>query len=382
MNQKLFSDVFFAGVDIGFGATKDHFWHEDGFNETYIIPSIVAPGRDRMFARLSTGGKDPYNPKTSAAKNQLNFLDIDIQNLITGDTNSWFLGRLAIQEGKDQSYSWQDNKSNDAKSLALLVSQLAVAQTARMNGQSSYCKFYVSTGLPIKHYRSYADAYEKNITGKWKVTFKSGVWAGISCTLHIIGCRTYPQAYGIYNDQMIDLDGTLIHPELLDDYVLVIDPGTRTTEYALFKDGVMQDSYSDSIENGMSTALSLIQAKLKENGIIVKDYDIDLCFIEKDGLLTRNGVEVDLNPIRKAALKEVASSINDELKKELKDVWDLISRTVVGGGTGELLFDQLNFPNKSLATSAQYGNASGYLKLAKETAATTLSELERQKGMS
>lgn len=381
MNQ-IFSNVIFAGVDIGFGATKSHFWHESGFEEKYIIPSIVASGHDRMFARLSTGGADPYNSKLSDAQNQLNYLHVDIENLTTGESNSWFLGRLAIQEGKDQSYSWQDNKSSDTKSLALLVSQLAVAQTARAKGESSYSKFYVSTGLPIKHYRAYASAYENNLIGKWKVTFKSGVWAGVSCTLYIISCRTYPQAYGIYNDQMIDMDGCLISPELLDDYVLVVDPGTRTTEYALFKDGVMQDAYSDSIERGMSTALSLIQDKLGEHGLVVKDYDIDLCFIEKDGILVKNGVEVDLNPIRKAVLKEVSTFINDELKKELKDVWDMISLTVIGGGTGELLFEHLNFPNMRLATSAQFGNASGYLKLAKEIAATTISELASQKGMS
>lgn len=380
MNQKLFTDVLFAGVDIGFGATKSQFWHEDGFNEKFVIPSMVATGRDRMLAKISTGGKDPYNPKITALQNQLNYLYVDIENLTNGESNSWFLGHLAMKEGTDQAYCWQDDKSSDKKSLALLISQLAVAQTAHEEGRSSYSRFYISTGLPIKHFRKYASTYEQNITGKWKITFNSGVWAGVTCTLHIIGCRTWPQALGIFNDQMIDLDGNLLQPDLLDDYVLVIDPGARTTEIALFKEGVMQDGYSDSFEIGMSVALDLIHEKLEKSDakIKVKDYDLDLCFIEKNGILSTQGFEIDLKPLREEALKDIAIDIANKTKKKLGDIWESISITVVGGETGRLLYNYLELPNKRLSTNPQFGNASGYLKYAKEIAAET----EKQKGLS
>lgn len=376
--QKIFENLLYAGVDIGYGAAKGHLADENGYNSKSITPSTVATGHDRTFALVSTGGEDAYNKKLTPLENQLRYLDVEIENLETGESNWLFLGRLAVKEGTDTKYCWDDDKSRDMKSMALLIALLAAGQTSRVNGTNSYTKVYVSTGLPVKMYKTLKSSYEQNIKGSWKVTFRSGVWKGISTTLDIIGCRTYPQALGIFNDQVINLEGDITNVDLFNDYVLVIDPGTRTTDYALFKDGVMLDGYADSLEDGMSRVLENITAKLKEldETLVTKDYDLDMCFIENNGLLRKGLDEYDLIPIKNQELFLVADIINQKLKKRFSDIWGSISTTLIGGGTGKELYEYLNFPNKRLATDAAFGNATGFLKYAIEIVHQT-----KQKGM-
>lgn len=373
--QTILDDILYAGSDIGYGASKNHLLDSNNYNSKFIITSTVAPGRDRTLAVDSSGGKDPYDPKLSALENQLKYLDVEIQNLDTGEKQWWFLGRLAIKAGgNNTTYCWDDDKSRDKKSMALLIALLAAGQTDRVKGIDSYTKIYVVTGLPIKLYRDLKSSYEHNIKGRWQVTFKGGIWKGISATLDIRGCRAFPQALGIFNDQVVDLEGNVRNMELFNDYVLVLDPGARTTDWAMFKDGIIVDELADSLELGMSTVLEKVTDALKEFDkklTVVRDYDLDLCFIENDGIYKKGTEEYELNEIKNDALYKIADSLNQQLKKTLGGTYDLISNTLVGGGTGKELYPYIKFPNKRLAEDASFGNASGFVKYAIEIANET-----------
>lgn len=362
------NDVMCAGGDAGFGATKTDVSDGNGFSLKLIMPSTISESGDRTMALVSLGGEDPILSNLSDVENQLTVLDVEIHNMTTGDTNSWFIGRLANKEGIDTGYCWQDDKSADKKSMALLITQLALAQTAKVDGINSYARFYLATGLPIDHYKQYKDSYAKNIKGKWRVTFKAGIWKDVCCTIEIGGCRIYPQVYGIWNDHLMDIGGSIANADLLDDYVLVVDPGTRTTDYAIFKEGRMIDGFSGSLEQGMSNVLDKISNNLKANGLNVKDYDLDYCFVENGGWVRGKNINQD----KRLALKIEAEKINDLIKKRLKDSYGQIGVTLVGGGCGEAMFEYLQFPNKKLTDNAQFGNATGFLKFAMEIVSESL----------
>jgi len=368
--QTILPDIMCAGGDSGFGAIKTDISDGKGFRVKLAMPSTISEAVDRTMALISLGGNDPINMSLSPVENQLNVLDVDILNVATGETNSWFMGRLAIKEGRNTEYCWLDDKSADKKSMALLLTQLALAQTAKAEGKNSFGKFFLTTGLPVKHFTKYHESYVKNIKGQWRVTFKHGIWKGVSTTVDLGSCKVYPQAYGIWNDYVMDMGGGLANAGLLDDYVLVVDVGTRTTDYAVFKEGTMLDGFSGSEELGMSNVLETLLRRLKSMDIVVKDHDVDYCFIEHGGWIRGK----NLNHDKLESLKLEAEEINNQLKKRLKVAWDQIGITLIGGRCGEEMFNYLQFPKKTLTPNAQFGNATGFLKFGMEMVSSLVAQ--------
>ncbi|MDR3542721.1 MAG: ParM/StbA family protein, partial [Desulfosporosinus sp.] len=259
---------------------------------------------------------------------------------------------------------WDENKSSDEDSMALLIAQLATGQTAKAEGRDSKVTFYVGTGLPIKHYFQHKQAYEQNIKGDFTVIFRSGPWEGVKCTLKIIRCQVYPQVWGIFWNETHDQLGNLINEQYRHGYTLVVDPGFGTTDYALFIDGVMKDAYCDSSELGIASAMKQVSENLAEKGVNLDEKELDHYFMEQDGVYIFNGEAIDLKTIREVALKSLGKKLYDDLKIKLQPVWDKIQVSLVGGGGGKALFNYLNLDNKQLVADPQFGNASGFRKAA------------------
>lgn len=220
----------------------------------FSVQSTIATGRDRKFAKLN----ERFNPNYSDLKNQLLYMDVEILDHRNNQVRHVFIGRVAILDGIDSRYCWDENKSSDEDSMALLIAQLAAGQTSRAGGKDSKAAFYVGTGLPIKHYFQHKQAYEQNIKGDFTVIFRSGPWEGVKCILKIIRCQVYPQVWGIFWDETHDQLGNYINEQYSHGYTMIIDPGFRTTDYALFVDGVMKDAYCDSSEFGMATTAATL----------------------------------------------------------------------------------------------------------------------------
>ncbi len=150
-------------------------------------------------------------------------------------------------------------------------------------------------------------------------------------------------------------------------YVVVIDPGFRTTDIATFHDGIMLDPpNSFSIEKGLQWAYSGVAEKLKEmtsdhaNPIETDDKELDKVFRVNKGLYPWNNGAIDLNPIMKKMLAQLAADISREVMKTLKPMAGRIHTVLVAGKVGEMVFEYMNLENKILIDDPQFGNAAGF----------------------
>ncbi|SHN86366.1 MULTISPECIES: ParM/StbA family protein [Desulfitobacterium] len=354
------SGLIFAGADIGFGHVKVDADMPEG-NQKFTLQSTVATGRDRSFKKWQEKGK--LDITKNDLENQLRVMDVEIYSHRDEVSRHYFLGSLAVLEGSDSRLCWDDDKSSDEDSIALLVASLAAAQTERMGGVDSRVSIYVGTGLPLDKFFTHKDSYERNIKGTYTVTFKSGPWEKVKCTLNIIKCRVFPQAWGIFLDMTQDQYGQSINAYLTEGNVLLIDPGFRTTDYALFKDGEFVDAYAGTLEIGVAWAYGQICSKLAEKGIVIDEKVFDTYLRYKDGLYgISGGKAIDLKPLGESAFALLGKKLSEELKLRLKDEWKVIHRTLVGGGGGAGAFEHMKLENKELAKNPQFGNASGFRK--------------------
>lgn len=352
--------LIFAGADIGFGHVKVDADMPEG-NQKFTLQSTVATGRDRSFKKWQEKGK--LDITKSELENQLRVMDVEIYSHQDERSRHYFLGSLAVLEGSDSRLCWDDDKSSDEDSIALLVASLAAAQTERMGGVDSRVSIYVGTGLPLDKFFTHKDSYEQNIKGTYTVTFKSGPWEKVKCTLNIIKCRVFPQAWGIFLDMTQDQYGQPINAYLTEGNVLLVDPGFRTTDYALFKDGEFVDAYAGTLEFGVAWAYGHICNKLAEKGISIDEKVFDTYLQYKDGLYgISGGKAIDLKPLGESAFALLGKKLSEELKLRLKDEWKAIHRTLVGGGGGAGAFEYMKLENKELAKNPQFGNASGFRK--------------------
>lgn len=352
--------LLFAGGDIGFGHIKLDIDTPEG-NLQLSLQSTVATGGSRKFKKLFQDNR--FDPDKSDLDNQLANMDLEIYDHQNDVTRHYFMGQVAIEEGTDTRLCWDDDKSTDEDSVALLVSTLAVAQTARMSGLDSKVSIYLGTGLPLDRYFDHKDNYEKNFKGQYTVTFKSGPWEDAKCILNIIKCRVFPQAWGIFADMTRDEKGLPMNPYLAKGNVLFVDPGFRTTDFALFRNGDIVDAYANSFEIGVAWAYKQVCDKLSEKGIKIDEKVFDFYLTQKDGKYEMaDGRVLDLKPLQENAFKLLGKKLSEELKFRLQEEWDKIHRTVVGGGGGAGAYKYLNLANKELASNPRFGNASGFKK--------------------
>lgn len=347
------SDMLIAGADPGFGAIK-----LDTGDKKVLFPAVICKGNERIFSTL---GNTLIN-KGSDLETQIASLDVIVKNNSTGVEKHYFMGSLAESLNPNEAhYCWDEDKSSDEEATALLVVALALAQ------ESPKANVYLGTGVPVKYYASLKDKYEAELKGSFSVQFRSGPMEGITRQLNILRSRVLPQSYGVFIKETLNEYGIPTSPKLFSGYVLVIDPGFRTTDIATFYDGVMLDPpNSFSIEKGLKWAYIGVAEKLKEltrnhaNPIETDDKELDKIFRVNGGLYPWNNGTIDLNPIMKSMLTQLGTDITREVKKALKPMLGKLHTVIVAGKVGEMVFDYIQMENKNLIDDPQFGNATGF----------------------
>lgn len=347
------SDMLIAGADPGFGAIK-----LDTGDKKVLFPAVICKGNERIFSTL---GNTLIN-KGSDLETQIASLDVIVKNNSSGVEKHYFMGSLAESLNPNEAhYCWDEDKSSDEEATALLVVALALAQ------ESPKANVYLGTGVPVKYYASLKDKYEAELKGSFSVQFRSGPMEGITRQLNILRSRVLPQSYGVFIKETLNEYGIPTSPKLFSGYVLVIDPGFRTTDIATFYDGVMLDPpNSFSIEKGLKWAYIGVAEKLKEltcnhaNPIETDDKELDKIFRVNGGLYPWNNGTIDLNPIMKSMLTQLGTDITREVKKALKPMLGKLHTVIVAGKVGEMVFDYIQMENKNLIDDPQFGNATGF----------------------
>ncbi|MHB1654060.1 MAG: ParM/StbA family protein [Desulfitobacteriaceae bacterium] len=347
------SGILVAGGDPGFGAIK-----LDTGETKVLFPAVICKGNERIFSTL---GNTLIN-KGSDLETQIISLDVIVKNNGTGVERHYFMGSLAESLNPNEAhYCWDEDKSTDEEATALLIVALALAQ------QTEKSNVYLGTGVPVKYYAGLKEKYESELKGSFSVTFLSGPYAGQTRSLNILRSRVLPQSYGVFIKETLNEYGIPNNPKLFSGYVVVIDPGFRTTDIATFYDGVMLDPpNSFSLEKGLKWAYTGIAEKIKEmtssheNPIETDDKELDKIFRVNGGLYPWNNGAINLNPVMKNMLNQLGTDISREVKKALKPMLGKIHTVLVAGKVGELIFDDLQLENKILIQDPQFGNATGF----------------------
>lgn len=351
------NDILVAGADPGFGAIK-----LDIGDIKILFPAIICNGNERIFSVL--GKTEPESG--SDLEKQIASLDVIVKNNSTGVERHYFMGSLAESlNPKEAHYCWDEDKSTDEEAMSLLIVGLALAQPYPKTN------IYLGTGVPVKFYASLKDKYEAELKGSFSVTFLSGPLKAQSRSMNILRSRVLPQSYGVFIKETLSEDGTPTNLKLFGGYVVVIDPGFRTTDIATFYDGIMLDPpNSFSIEKGLQWAYTGVAEKLKEmtmehaNPIETDDKELDKVFRVNKGLYPWSNGAIDLNPVMKKMLAQLAADISREVMKTLKPMAGRIHTVLVAGKVGEMVFEYLNLENKILIDDPQFGNATGFRVMA------------------
>ncbi|MDP4158319.1 MAG: ParM/StbA family protein [Bacillota bacterium] len=347
------SDILVAGADPGFGAIK-----LDTGDTKILFPAVICKGNERIFSTL---GNTLIN-RGSDVETQIASLDVIVRNHSTSVERHYFMGSLAESLNPNEAhYCWDEDKSSDEEATALLVVALALAQ------KTPKANVYLGTGVPVKYYASLKNKYESELKGSFSVEFRSGPMVGITRQINILRSRVLPQSYGVFIKESLNEYGIPTKASLFNGYVVVIDPGFRTTDIATFYDGIMLDPpNSFSIEKGLKWAYIGVAEKLKEmtinhkNPIETDDKELDKIFRVNKGLYPWNNGSLNLNPIMQNMLTQLGTDISREVKKALKPMLGKLHTVLVAGKVGEMVFEQIQLENKQLIEDPQFGNATGF----------------------
>ncbi|AHF07143.1 ParM/StbA family protein [Desulfitobacterium metallireducens] len=347
------NDILVAGGDPGFGAIK-----LDAGDSKVLFPAVICQGNERIFSTLGNS----IVTRGTELDEQIASLDVVVKNNSTGIEHHYFMGNLAESLNPNEAhYCWDEDKSTDEEATALLVVALALAQ------KTPKANIYLGTGVPVKYYAALKDKYEAQLKGSWSVKFLSGPFKGETRQLTIIRSRVLPQSYGVFIKETLNEFGMPTSPKLFNGYVIVIDPGFRTTDVATFYDGVMLDPpNSFSIEKGLKWAYTGVAEKLKEmsanhqNPIETGDQELDKVFRVHGGHYPWHNGTINLNPVMNQMLAQLGTDISREVKKTLKPMLGKIHTVLVAGKVGELVYEHLQLENKILIDDPQFGNATGF----------------------
>ena len=350
------NDILVAGADPGFGAIK-----LDVGDTKVLFPAVISNGSERVFSTLGVTEQEG-----SDLDKQISSLDVLVRNNSSGVERHFFMGSLAQSlNPKESHYCWDEDKSTDEEAMALLLVGIALAQ------KYPKVNVYLGTGVPVKYYASLKDKYESELKGSFSIVFLSGPLKGQSRSMNILRSRILPQSYGVYIRETLTEDGAPINDKLFGGYVVVIDPGFRTTDIATFHDGIMLDPpNSFSMEKGLQWAYASVAEKLKDmtreqaNPIETDDKELDKIFRVNGGYYPWNNGAINLNPILRNQLILLATDISREVMKTLKPLAGRIHTVLVGGKVGEMLFEHMQLENKILISDPQFGNASGFRVMA------------------
>jgi plasmid segregation protein ParM len=315
-------------VDVGYSHVK-----AAGPSGRVLIPSVVAPYRELPLADLS--------------RNETGHV-VAIRR-VDGSVSRYFVGELALREGKGATFTLDREKHLHPNHDVLLLA------AARLLGAGANASVVV--GLPVAYYRNQKDELRRHVEGLHaEVSVNGGHFVRVSFGKVVV----YPQAAG----------ALLAAPDLPEaGLVLAVDVGYRTTDYvtAEVRDGQARPvaSLCGSAEVGVFNVHEALCAEYQvRTGAPLSP--MRASEIARNGGLTYYyGRELDLSGVLEKARAEVARQVADQVRAALADRLAEVRKVyLVGGGALELPFLARLLPAAEVLPDPQWANAAGFLRLA------------------
>lgn len=308
-----------TAIDNGYGYTKK----EPG---GVLFPSAV--GKGRLLTLKST------------------YSDLESLQLFYNDKH-YFIGDLAKRESYDASFAFQDNKINHENTLVLILTAILIG----VEDCISYIRTSVVTGLPVNHLSQKQEMMNLLNNKLFKV-----IWKEKERTIHIDKVLIFPQGAGALFNVIMDRYGKITKEQYFTKKIRLIDCGFKTTDYVTLDKLKYIDRESGTINIGLSHALSMLNAEIKNN----KDLNGE---IKNNGNLLLH--EIENNDNYKEKLEQCRLAIAQKIVDELYDLvpnWDNCFAMYLAGGGAEYLKQKMN-KWAIVVNNAQKANALGYVKI-------------------
>lgn len=271
------------------------------------------------------------------------FPNINIKSLVTTEEN--ILGSKICLEYEDKTYyigegtfETELNKSSKNNFLPLLLTGIALNSTKDNLFQQVVC------GLPINQYKANREYLEDMVLSS-KV--RNINFNGEPRKIIISDFKVYPEGIGAYYSLNINDD------------VIIIDLGGRTTDIAYIVDKKLKESSTMAV--GTLNIYKDIADEL--NGLHTLDLDILAAErIMNKGYFEIDGNRTDLSFITKI-LKRNFNKINDDLTMK----FPVRTEKIILVGGGYKLFEKAfknRYKNSYVADNPIYANAIGFRKVA------------------
>lgn len=227
--------------------------------------------------------------------------------------NDYLLGNLAVRQKPDSATQDRNpDKTNEQNILQTITA----------------CSFYSGHGeeiillanCPARDWKSQKKKLEQALIGtsSYSIFHKAGDLKGTHSYFTISECHVLPEAETALFGYCYDLNVNLIHPEILNSNVLVVDIGDQTCNYVSFNPGGDPfDAGSGSLDLGMYNAYAKLQRWLEENGKEMTQAEL-VNHIIYDIPIQRGNNPIDYKSELKVFHDQLEQDIYNQLSSRLK----------------------------------------------------------------
>lgn len=330
------------------------------------IPNIVAPGSPRNLLREE--------------ENVLEALDVEVYSRsLTGGWRHYFVGDLAVEDEDNMEMSEIDNKVESDQALIVSLVALAVAALSRSDSFTDnplVAEYAIGTGLPIRQFARYREAFIQRLEGEHEVKFVStpkyrGRTVRIIVKKVAVGIEGAAAILNIATQDDLSVKDEMAYYGT----VGVCEIGALTTDFPILKKMQPDNRFSHGEYFGIASYLDAIRQDIYEKfgyhfqsrAKLAKRIRESSYLINLVG--ERRG---DIKPIVDEHFKRAAVRVVDMIQKRWAKYPDAQAFYVLGGGAGALrpYIEDLTHSKLPLrfVNDSEWQNAAGYLKMLKNQA--------------
>lgn len=258
---------------------------------------------------------------------------------------------ILLYEGKyftlsEQRIPYRKDKTEDDRFFTLSLFAIA-NEIQKMNRYAEdVMHIQLAVGLPPAHYGTQNKTFTQYFKGRDIVKFE---YCGKPYSVYIEDAVCFPQAYAA---AVTMLQALINHPK-----VLILDIGGFTADYLMMKNGKVDLSTCDSLENGVILLYNKIRSKVNaELDLLVEESDVDAILSGKN-----DTYDPQIVRIVEWQAQEFVSDLFSTLRERMLDL--RTSKVVFVGGGAILLRKQIQASGKvngALFVEEINANAKGY----------------------
>ncbi len=245
----------------------------------------------------------------------------------------YLLGSLAVRQKPD---SATQDRNPDKTNEQNILQTIAACSLYAGRGE----EIILLANCPARDWKSQKKNLEKTLIGtsSYSVFHKAGDMAGTHSYFTVSECHVLPEAETALYGYCYDSKLNLIHEDVFNSYVLVVDVGDQTCNYISFNPGGdPYDAGSGSLDLGMFNAYAKLQRWLEERGKELTQAEL-VNHIMFDTPIYRGSNRIDCKPELKAFYDQLELDIYNQLSSRLK--LSRYQNMILAGGGPKVLADR------------------------------------------